>query len=40
MCWIRASGELLWRFRSSTNDDYDDDHDGTRMTRIKRIIRI
>ena len=31
-----TGGELCWCFRASTND-YDDDHDGTRMTRIKRI---
>ena len=27
-------------FSRGTNDDYDDDHDRTRMIRIKRIIRI
>ena len=33
--WVRASRELFWGFRASTNDDYD--HDRTRMIRIKRI---
>jgi len=33
---VRASRELFWGFRASTNDD----HDGTRILRIQRIIRI
>ena len=36
--WVRAGRELFWRFRTSTNDY--DDHDRTRMPRIKRIIRM
>ena len=31
-----GDGELFWCFRTITNDDYDD-HDRTRMIRIKRI---
>jgi len=30
----------FWVFSVEHNDDYDDDHDGTRMIRIKRIKRI
>ena len=31
------AGNFFWCFRKSTND-YDDDHDGTRIGRIQRIF--